>query len=428
MADPTPRGLIREITKDLTRDSAGDRTTRDSSPTKTIDETHNESTIGSHSSLRTPIELCLNEAERKEADYGFMKETPRTLIRDITKNSFLRKPMERIVETPNVVEKTDNVNHVVEDVGEKQDTVNHFVKDVAETPRGFIRGFIASVPTPKDAYNEEVTLREKAACNDDSTFNKKDTYNEPLVIQAGDDSGSEDDDGFFASTNAVDESDVEEEYTTLPSRIAENKREFGLISKSNEENVFRILEDNLSEYTRATPKFRRQSLATPPASRTIKPAETPSVLPPTTLLESSALKPRRMPNANKPSLPPLFPTTKPKSKKTRTTTNESDSCLPESLVKRLWMNLLKNSNSVATKDSHQAVFEATCSFFEQSTIDITAFAEHAERNTLLPEDVILLMNRQRIVDGLPSARRLIRNCLPREYAEDALEVIGNNEN
>jgi histone H3/H4 len=70
--------------------------------------------------------------------------------------------------------------------------------------------------------------------------------------------------------------------------------------------------------------------------------------------------------------------------------------LPVGVVKKLAMNPLRmsrNSNAKLSKDTLNAIMQASDWFFEQASDDLGVYAEHAGRKTIDETDVVMLMRR-----------------------------------
>mmetsp|Transcript_1163 Transcript_1163/g.2781 ORF Transcript_1163/g.2781 Transcript_1163/m.2781 type:complete len:731 (+) Transcript_1163:68-2260(+) len=225
------------------------------------------------------------------------------------------------------------------------------------------------------------------------------------------------------------------------------------------------------EYVAAQRQNRQPSTKSLPSARSAFPPsaassvsrstefETPSALPRTTLLAGSSLQDRATPEwrrramarpYNQP-LPPLFEEEeegegefqparkkprkrKPYKKRTSEAMVGGDETvraprvphLPDTIVKKLWSNLLKARDfSSDGSSTTRAVLRASTAFFEQASDDLATYADHAGRRTIELDDIKCLFARQRFIDGDPedSLADLARKHLSREYADEVLESL-----
>ncbi|KAI1001011.1 hypothetical protein K3495_g7187 [Podosphaera aphanis] len=100
--------------------------------------------------------------------------------------------------------------------------------------------------------------------------------------------------------------------------------------------------------------------------------------------------------------------------------------LPVGFVKKLATNFARSagdSKANISKDTLDAVMQATDWFFEQVSDDLKAYAKHAGRKTIDESDVLTLMARQRQIDSTTTPFSLARRYLPQELLQEIRMVL-----
>ncbi|CAK7266919.1 hypothetical protein SEPCBS119000_002281 [Sporothrix epigloea] len=99
--------------------------------------------------------------------------------------------------------------------------------------------------------------------------------------------------------------------------------------------------------------------------------------------------------------------------------------LPAGVVKRIAQTFASSGSSGAGKsrtklgpETVAALSTASDWFFEQASIDLQRYAKHAGRKTIDESDVMLLMRRQRQVNGSVTAFSLAQRMMPRELLQE----------
>ncbi|KAB2580471.1 hypothetical protein BFW01_g3515 [Lasiodiplodia theobromae] len=95
--------------------------------------------------------------------------------------------------------------------------------------------------------------------------------------------------------------------------------------------------------------------------------------------------------------------------------------LPSSVTKRLatsFARLHSGPTTKLSKDTLDAISQASDWFFEQIGEDLASYAEHAGRKTIEEADVLTLMNRQRQVNASTTPFSLAQKYLPRELLQE----------
>jgi len=179
--------------------------------------------------------------------------------------------------------------------------------------------------------------------------------------------------------------------------------------------------------------------------------ETPTALPATTLLQGSVLQPRKTPYHVKmssrnlenialtPILEDLEAAKKRKFAKEQKRRRMDEQMiggkevkprkpeiphLPDSVVRKLWLNLVKAQNlTSAGPDALEAVQKASATYFEQVADDLATYTRHAGRRVANIYDAQCLFTRQRQVNEDISLEQLSRKYLSREYADTIIDSI-----
>ncbi|KAL1640586.1 hypothetical protein SLS58_006781 [Diplodia intermedia] len=95
--------------------------------------------------------------------------------------------------------------------------------------------------------------------------------------------------------------------------------------------------------------------------------------------------------------------------------------LPSSVTKRLATSFARSHAGPTTKlskDTLDAISQASDWFFEQVGEDLASYAEHAGRRTIEEADVVALMSRQRQINASTTPFSLAQKFLPRELLQD----------
>ncbi|PBP22994.1 hypothetical protein BUE80_DR006163 [Diplocarpon rosae] len=95
--------------------------------------------------------------------------------------------------------------------------------------------------------------------------------------------------------------------------------------------------------------------------------------------------------------------------------------LPAGVVKKLATNFARtsgNSKAKISKETLEAIMQASDWFFEQVSDDLGAFAAHAGRKTIDERDVVTLMARQRQTNATTTPFALAQRYLPRELLQE----------
>ncbi|KIW99784.1 uncharacterized protein Z518_10712 [Rhinocladiella mackenziei CBS 650.93] len=96
--------------------------------------------------------------------------------------------------------------------------------------------------------------------------------------------------------------------------------------------------------------------------------------------------------------------------------------LPSSLIKRVAIEAqarLGNRRPKLGRDHMKALEQATEWFFEQVGEDLEAYSDHARRKKLVDSrDVLMLMQRQRVLQGEGDLQKCARELLPKEAADE----------
>ena len=88
--------------------------------------------------------------------------------------------------------------------------------------------------------------------------------------------------------------------------------------------------------------------------------------------------------------------------------------LPSGVIKKLATTFSRtggNSKAKISKDTLEAIVQASDWFFEQVSDDLDAYATHARRKTIDESDVVTLMARYESLMNDEAKRRLIRTCV-----------------
>ncbi|PBP17540.1 hypothetical protein BUE80_DR011526 [Diplocarpon rosae] len=95
--------------------------------------------------------------------------------------------------------------------------------------------------------------------------------------------------------------------------------------------------------------------------------------------------------------------------------------LPAGVVKKLATTFARtsgNSKAKISKETLDAIMQASDWFFEQVSDDLGAFAAHAGRKTIDESDVVTLMARQRQINATTTPFSLAQRYLPRELLQE----------
>ncbi|TVY48115.1 Inner kinetochore subunit [Lachnellula occidentalis] len=95
--------------------------------------------------------------------------------------------------------------------------------------------------------------------------------------------------------------------------------------------------------------------------------------------------------------------------------------LPVGVVKKLATSYARmggNSRTKLSKDTLDAIMQASDWFFEQVSDDLGAYAKHAGRKTIDESDIVTLMARQRQTNATTTPFSLAEKHLPRELLQD----------
>ncbi|TVY40568.1 Inner kinetochore subunit [Lachnellula subtilissima] len=95
--------------------------------------------------------------------------------------------------------------------------------------------------------------------------------------------------------------------------------------------------------------------------------------------------------------------------------------LPVGVVKKLATSYARmggNSRTKISKDTLDAIMQASDWFFEQVSDDLGAYAKHAGRKTIDESDIVTLMARQRQTNATTTPFSLAQRHLPRELLQD----------
>ncbi|OCL02758.1 hypothetical protein AOQ84DRAFT_382334 [Glonium stellatum] len=94
---------------------------------------------------------------------------------------------------------------------------------------------------------------------------------------------------------------------------------------------------------------------------------------------------------------------------------------PPAIVKRLATGFARshgNSHVKISKETLDAIMQATDWFFEQVAEDLASYAEHAGRKVIDDSDVVTLMKRQRQINANTTSFSLAQKLLPRELLQE----------
>ncbi|PQE06167.1 Centromere T protein [Rutstroemia sp. NJR-2017a BBW] len=97
------------------------------------------------------------------------------------------------------------------------------------------------------------------------------------------------------------------------------------------------------------------------------------------------------------------------------------SSLPQGMVKKLASAFTRsgpNNKTKLSKDTVDAIMQASDWFFEQVSDDLAAYSEHAGRKTIDESDVLALMRRQRQTNATTTPFSLAHSRLPRELMQE----------
>ncbi|EXJ92062.1 hypothetical protein A1O3_00612 [Capronia epimyces CBS 606.96] len=101
--------------------------------------------------------------------------------------------------------------------------------------------------------------------------------------------------------------------------------------------------------------------------------------------------------------------------------------LPSSVIKRVAIEAharLGNRKPKLGRDHMEALEQATEWFFEQVGEDLAAYSDHARRKKRIDRsDVLMLMRRQRVLQGDGELQKAVRELLPKEAAAELNDAI-----